>query len=191
MRIVLITVVALMAITAALPAQETRGVSFGIHLLAGGRYDNVRMCVGSPPGVPGGPIGELYFDVKIPVSERGAVAFNIPFFRPIMFGAAFKMLQLEPLVTYEHILGGETGTRPVVGGGAGIVFHYGPDYRSLPDDRGESFFSIGPILHGFAGLTIGESNFTSGIRGFFAPLFTRDRPTGIVAGGGVEVHYGF
>lgn len=191
MRILSITAVALMAITASLPAQEARGITLGVHMLGGGRYDNVRMCVGSPPGVPGGPIGELYFDVKVPVSERGAVVFSIPLFRPIMFGAAFKMLQLEPLVTYEHILGGDTGTRPVVGVGTGIVFHYGPDYNSSLDASGESFFSIGPIVHGFAGLTIGNSSLTSGIRGFFSPLFTPDRPAGIVAGGGVEVHYGF
>ncbi|MBN1685399.1 MAG: hypothetical protein JW852_02035 [Spirochaetales bacterium] len=191
MKIPPVTIFLLMIMTPGLLAQEERGVSFGIHLLGGGRYDNVRMCVGSPPGVPGGPIGEFYFDVKVPVSEKGTVVFNIPLFRPVMFGVAFKMLQLEPLVTYEHLLGGDTGARPVIGGGAGIIFHYGPDYNSSPDDRGESFFSIGPIVHGFAGFAIGESNFTSGIRGFFSPLFTPDRPRGVVAGGGVEVHYDF
>jgi len=191
MKIVKISVVLFVVVSAVLSAQDKEGVSFSIHMLAGGRYDNVRMCVGSPPGVPGGPIGEFYFDIKVPVTEKGAVVFNIPLFRPIMFGAAFKMLQLEPLVTYEHDLDGESGPGPVIGGGVGAVFHYGPDYDSSLDERGESFFSIGPLIHGFAGLSIGETSLTAGIRGFVSPLFTPDRQTGIVGGGGIEVHYDF
>jgi hypothetical protein len=192
-RVVTIGFVLLLMVgsAAGLAAQEERGVSVGVHILGGGRYDNVRMCVGSPAGVPGGPIGELYFDIRVPVSTRGTVVVNIPLFRPIVFAAAFNMLQLEPLVMYEHILGEGTGTRPVVGGGLGIVFHYGPDYHSDQENPGAPFFSIGPLLNGFAGLTLGESNFTAGIKGFFSPLFTPDRPAGVIAGGGLEVHYKF
>ncbi len=182
----------LMIFTASgLAAQEERGVSVGVHILGGGRYDNVRMCVGSPAGVPGGPIGEFYVDIRIPVSEQGTVVVNIPIFRPIVFAVAFKMLQLEPLVMYEHLLGEGPGTRPVVGGGLGIVFHYGPDYHSSPESRGEPFFSIGPLFNGFACLTLGRSNFTAGLKAFLSPLFTPGRPAGIVAGGGLEIHYKF
>lgn len=163
----------------------------GLHLLGGGRYDNVRMCVGSPAGIPGGPIAEFYFDIRIPVSRQGRIAINIPVFRPIYFAIAFKMMQLEPVVMYEHILGSGTGTRPVLGVGPGVILHYGPDYESSQEDRGPSFFSIGPSVNVFAGLTLGQSNFIVGIKGFFSPLFTPGQPAGIVAGGGLELHYVF
>ena len=172
-------------------AEENRGVSVGFHILGGGRYDNVRMCVGSPAGVPGGPIAEFYFDLRVPVSERGTLVFNIPLFRPIYFAAAFGMMQVEPSVMYEHILGEGTGTRPVVGAGLGTVLHYGPDYNSSAENKGESFFSIGPLFNGFFGFSLGQSNFTAGIKVFVSPLFTPGRSTGIVAGGGAELHYHF
>ena len=88
------------------------------------RYDNVRMCVGSPAGVPGGPIGEVYFDIWVPVSDSGAVVINVPLFRPIMFAAAFDMLQLEPTVMYEHNFGDGIGTQPVVGGGLELLYNF-------------------------------------------------------------------
>ena len=181
----------IICISSGLLAQEQRGISLGIHILAGGRYDNVRMCVGSPAGVPGGPIGEVYFDIRVPVSEDGTVVINVPLFRPIVFFTAFDMLQLEPSVMYEHTFGDGAGTRPVVGGGLGIVLHHGPDYNSSAEDPGDSFFAIGPLINGFAGLTFGETNFTAGIKGFFSPLFTQNEPAGVVAGAGLEAHYTF
>ncbi|MDY7028211.1 MAG: hypothetical protein SVR04_07950 [Spirochaetota bacterium] len=88
----------------------------------------------------GSPIGNVYFDIRVPVSESGTVVINVPLFRPIVFAAAFDMLQLEPTVTYEHSFGEEGGTQPVVGGGLGLILHYGPDYNSSQEDPGESFF---------------------------------------------------
>ena len=178
-------------LSSGLYAQDHQGVSFGIRILAGGRYDNVRMCVGSPAGVPGGPIGEVYFDIRVPVSESGNVVINVPLFRPIMFAAAFDMLQFEPAVMYEHSFGEEDETQPVVGAGLGIILHHGPDYNSSREDRGESFFSVGPLLNGFAGVKIAETNLTVGVKGFFSPLFTPDRSTGVVAGGGLDLQYHF
>ncbi|GAB1456847.1 hypothetical protein MASR2M48_21550 [Spirochaetota bacterium] len=173
-RFSVLFLLAMIVLTNGVSAQDERGVSFGIHILAGGRYDNVRMCAASPAGVPGGPIGELYFDVLIPVSERGTVAFNIPLFRPIMFALAFDMLQLEPLVMYEYMLGEEgAGMRPLIGGGLGMILHYGPDYNTSANEPGEPFFSVGPLFNGFFGLTLGESNLSAGIKGFYSPLFTR------------------
>lgn len=61
--------------TSGLSAGQQQGVSLGIHILVGGRYDNVRKCVGVPAGEPGGPIGEVYLDIRVPVSERGAVGY--------------------------------------------------------------------------------------------------------------------
>lgn len=190
-RIIFVCIGLMVFISSGLYAEEQQGVSFGIRILGGGRYDNVRMCVGSPAGVPGGPIGEVYFDIRVPVNESGSVVINVPLFRPIMFAAAFRMLQLEPTVMYEHSFGEAGGTHPIIGGGLGIILHHGPDYNSSQDERGESFFSIGPLFNGFAGLKIAESNFTVGLKGFFSPLFTADRATGLVAGGGLELGYDF
>ncbi len=190
-RMTVAVVLLVIVVSSSVSSDESQGISLGIRILAGGRYDNVRMCVGSPAGVPGGPIGEVYFDIRVPVSDNGTVVVNVPLFRPIVFAAAFGMLQLEPVVMYEHSFGDESGTHPVVGAGMGLIFHYGPDYNSTQDDPGDSFFSIGPQLNGFAGLTLGETNFTAGVKGFFAPLISPDRPTGVVAGGGLELSYRF
>ena len=80
-------------------------MSWGLHLMAGGRYDNLRMCVGSPAGVKGGPIMDIYLDLRFPVGENAVLAVNIPFLRPILFGVAYDMLQFEPQVTYEYYFG--------------------------------------------------------------------------------------
>lgn len=71
-----IAVITFAALTVPLAAQtgdeSPKPVTFGIHLLGGGRYDDVRMCVGSPPGVPGGPIGEIYLDLRFAVGGKRA-----------------------------------------------------------------------------------------------------------------------
>lgn len=170
-------------------AQEENKVSYGFSLLAGGRYDNVRMCVASPAGVPGGPIGEVYFDIRVPVSDSSAVLFNIPLFRPIVFAAAFNMLQLEPSIMYEHSFKRDKGAIPVLAGGVGVILHYGSDYHSSLESASEPFFSIGPLVNTFFGLALANTNLTIGVKGFFSPLITKDQPLGIVAGGGVEVRY--
>ncbi|MFW5769183.1 MAG: hypothetical protein ACOCYA_03910 [Spirochaetota bacterium] len=177
--------------TRPLAAQEGRGVSLGIHVLGGARYDNVRMCVGSPAGVPGGPIGEVYFDVRIPAGPDGHVVINIPLFRPIFFAAAFGMLQLEPLVMYEYSPSTTGAVQPVFAGGLGAVLHYGPDYTSGPESPGPSFFAAGPQIAGFAGIRFWEERMTAGAKIFYAPLFSAAHPPGTVAGGGLEVHYAF
>ncbi len=112
-------------------AESGRDISFGMHFLAGGRYDDVRMCVGSDEGVKGGPIMDIYADLRIPIGEKDYLAVNIPVMRPILFGAAFQMLQFEPQVTYEHHFGDEDISHFVLGGGLGLVFHYGPDYKFI------------------------------------------------------------
>ncbi len=188
-RIVIVLAAFVLFSASALSAEESEGVSLGVRFLAGGRYDNVRMCVGSPAGVPGGPIGEVYVDIRLPVNESADVVFNLPLFRPIVFGAAFGMLQLEPVVMYEQTLRSSSGAVPVVGGGLGVVLHYGPDYNSSLDDPGEPFFSIGPLINGFAGLALKDSKFTIGVKGFFSPLVTAGEPIGNVAGGGLGNDY--
>lgn len=174
-----------------LPAQETRGVTVGIHAFGGARYDNVRMCVGSPAGVPGGPIGEVYFDVIIPAGPDGHVVINIPLFRPILFAAAFGMAQVEPLVMYEYSPQTPGAVQPVFAGGLGMVFHYGPDYTSDSASPGPSFFSVGPQIAGFAGIRFWKERLTAGVKAFYAPLFSAAHPPGTVFGGGLELQYAF
>jgi hypothetical protein len=174
-----------------LSAGENRPVTVGIHALGGGRYDNVRMCVGSPPGVPGGPIGEVYFDVIIPAGPDGHVIVNIPLFRPVFFAAAFGMAQVEPLVMYEYSPQTPGALQPVFAGGLGAVFHYGPDFTSGTASPGPSFFAAGPQIAGFAGFRFWKERMTVGLKVFYAPLFSAARPPGTVIGGGLEVHYAF
>ena len=161
--------------------------------MLGARYDNLRMCVGSPAGVKGGPIMDIYFDIRFPVSENGTLALNIPIVRPILFAAAFQMLQFEPQVTYEYYFGTKGKPRAVLGAGLGIVFHYGPDYNSSPDNRGESFFAIGPLFSASIGVQFetNKGNWMPGIKLFYAPLFSTEYPVGTVAGGALELHYEF
>lgn len=174
-------------------ADEKKPVSLGIHMKAGARYDDVRMCVGSPAGIKGGPIMDVYFDILIPAGEKGTLIFNIPVMRPILFAAAFNMVQIEPQMTYEYHLGPKDETSIVLGGGLGLIFHYGPDYNSSSDDRGESFFAMGPLFSGFVGVQIPgrTGKWMPGIRAFYSPLFSPDYETGTVIGGAAELHYRF
>lgn len=174
-------------------AEESRSIGFGLHFTGGFRYDDVRMCVGSDAGVKGGPIMDLYVDIRIPSGDKGTFIVNIPVLRPILFAAAFDMLQFEPQVSYEYRTGEKDKTSLVFGGGLGIVFHYGPDYKSSSEDRGESFFAMGPLFSGFAGIQFPTDygNWMPGIKAFYSPLFSPDYKTGQVLGGAVELHYEF
>ncbi len=174
-------------------ALSDRPVTYGIHVIVGGRYDNVRMCVASPAGVKGGPIMDVYFDVRFPLGEEGTLALNIPVMRPILFGASFGMLQFEPQVTYEHRFGSPGGPRPVLGAGLGVVFHYGPDYLSSKTNRGEDFFAVGPLISGSFGMEFeGKKGYwTPGVKVFYSPLFSPDYDSGLVLGGAAELHYSF
>lgn len=168
-------------------------VSYGIHVLAGGRYDDLRMCVGSPAGIKGGPIMDVYFDIIIPAGTQGQVIMNIPVARPILFGAAFKMLQFEPQVTYEYRLPLDGGDSLVLGGGLGMAFHYGPDFESSPDDRGEDFFAMGPLFSLSAGYEFlrPAGSWRPGVKLFYSPLVLSEMANGTVLGGGMELYYHF
>jgi hypothetical protein len=168
---------------------EENSFTIGLHGLGGARYDNVRMCVGSPSGVPGGPIGEFYVDLRFPSGKNKTFIVNLPLFRPVYFAFAFDMLQLEPQVTLEYYLGTGGGIRPVVAWGAGAVFHYGPDYNSSPEAPGSAFFAVGPLVSGSAGLALWDGRIITGAKIFYAPLFSPDRPVGTVAGGALEVQF--
>jgi hypothetical protein len=111
--------------------------------------------------------------------------------RPILFGAAFKMLQFEPEITADFtISSAQKKAVPVIAPSIGASFHYGPDYKSDSDNRGPSFFAAGPIAGVHAGFGIkdktGKLKKYAGIKPFFAILSSRNNGTGIVAGAALE-----
>jgi len=190
MRKFLIAVSCVLLAAALAAADEKASPGFGFHVIAGGRYDDVRMCVGSPAGFKGGPIMDVYFDVVLPVSDSVSVVFNLPVMRPVLFGAAFKMLQFEPQMTVEYT-SGDSGL--VFGGGLGGVFHYGPDYKSSLDDRSPDFFAAGPLVSASVGKPIAAKKgyWMPGIKVFYSPLFSADVDFGQVLGASLELHYRF
>jgi len=180
----------LVILTGSLAAGEGPALTYGIHAIAGGRYDDVRMCVGSPAGVKGGPIMDVYLDVALRTGANTKLVFNLPVMRPVLFGAAFGMLQFEPQVTLEYT---PAGSAFVFGGGLGTVFHYGPDYKSSPDDRGEDFFALGPLVSLSIGRRMGAEKgyWQPGAKVFYSPLFSADQNLGWVLGAALELHYRF
>lgn len=175
---------------------EARDVSFGIHFMIGGRYDNMRMCVASPAGAKGGPIADIMFDTKFRVNDNLSIAFNLPVMRPILFAAAFKMLQFEPQFSFEFRKNIKDDKDLIIGPGLGASFHYGPDYKSDKKDKGESFFAMGPFISGLFGYQFSGSsgkNKMFGLRAFYVPLFSGDSDLspGTVVGGALEGHFSF
>jgi len=172
----------------------------GPKLRAGGRFDNVRMCVASPAGSQGGPAADISLSSEIGLTEKVSLDIDLPIFRPLLFGAAFQMLQFEPSVTlkFRKI---RTGRIDVVGGPTlGISLHYGPDYNSESSGSGrtDSFFAMGPILGGYVGLDFkkpGEKyNFQLGLTPYVEPLFGINDPKnhrGVVAGGLLDFQFRF
>ena len=56
-RILIILIISIFAVS--LTADNHDNSNFGIKVMAGGRYDDMRMCVGSDAGVKGGPIADV------------------------------------------------------------------------------------------------------------------------------------
>jgi hypothetical protein len=168
--------------------------SHGILFMAGGRYDNLRMCVGSPAGIKGGPMADIQFITKHKLDENKTLTFNLPVMRPILFGLAFNMLQFEPEITLERHKFINEKIDLVTGPGIGISFHYGPDYKSDLDNPGESFFAMGPFLSWNTGIAFkkeGNVKSATGIKAFYVPLFAEDGSTGTVIGGAFHYTYYF
>ncbi len=167
---------------------------------AGGRFDNIRMCAASPAGSKGGMAADISLSTEIGLSKTVSLEIDLPVFRPIMFGAAFKMLQFEPSVSlrFRKI---STGSVDLIGGPVlGISLHYGPDYNSSSSGSGrtESFFAMGPILGGYFGLDFKRPcrpfNFQLGLTPYVEPLFginDPDKHKGVVAGGLLDFQFRF
>lgn len=147
----------------------------GVRISGGARHDELRMCAANKAGEPGGPFADIslvYYDKDF--------EFNLPVMRPILFGAAFKMLQFEPEVTWTT----NRSSSFFVGFGFGLVFHYGPDYEHDLDDRGKEFYAGGPR----ASLLLATQLFSNpfGIRIFGSPLYSEDYDPVTVYGAGLE-----
>jgi hypothetical protein len=167
------------------PAIGNEGFSTGARFMAGGRYDNLRMCVATDAGVKGGPMADIQLALKYTVSREYSVTFNLPVMRPVLFWTAFDMLQFEPEFTFDYRkpLGGKISF--TTGPGLGVSLHYGPDYRSDLDNRGDDFFAAGPYISYMCGLVF-ESGSTLGLRAIYVPLFSEEHSTGTVLGAALE-----
>ena len=157
-----------------------------LQFMAGGRYDNLRMCVASPAGAKGGTLADIMFITKHKLNENHSLTFNLPVMRPVLFGLAFRMLQFEPEFTIEYNKLINEKIDLVTGPGLGISFHYGPDYTSDLSNTGKSFFAMGPFLSWQTGMAFKKDSVvksTAGIKAFYAPLFSKERATGTVLGG--------
>ncbi|MBN2544124.1 hypothetical protein JXI42_14785 [bacterium] len=164
--------------------------TIGVNFMLGGRYDDLRMCVGSPPGAKGGPIADIMVNFKYQVDQEFALVFNLPVMRPILFATAFDMLQFEPEVTFEFKKAIKDDLDFLIGPGVGLSLHYGPDYESdVDENRGESFFAAGPFissLFAFNFQNSAEKDRIVGARAFYVPLFSKERAPGTVLGLALE-----
>ena len=178
-------------------AEENKRTSLGIKAMFGGRYDDMRMCVASDTGVKGGIIADVMLLTRFRLKDKATLNLEIPVMRPILFAAAFKMLQFEPEVTFEFTKKISDRADFLFGPGLGASFHYGPDYHSdNKDNRGESFFAAGPMISHLFGLYFKNGsgkNKLFGIRAFYIPLFSgeSDLSPGTIVGGVFEVHFYF
>jgi hypothetical protein len=182
--------------TTALAADLDTPYVIGVKLRVGGRFDNVRRCVASSKGTPGGPAADISAFVEIPVGDGDTVQIDLPIMRPIIFAAAFDMLQFEPSATFKFRdpKGGDIGW--VLGPTIGVSLHYGPDYHS--DLHGPKFFALGPIVGGYAGIDFRRPNktfnFELGLTPYLIPLFGVDdsqNHKGIVVGGLLDAAFRF
>ena len=179
---------------------KDRPAAVGFAVRAGGRYDDVRMCVATPSGVKGGPAADVALFAELPVGEKTSVRVDLPVMRPVLFAAAFRMLQLEPQVALLFHGGGGGRVGLVAGPTLGVSLHYGPDYRSAVsgDGRGPSFFALGPQLGAYLGLDFARPgkrfDFQLGASPYAALLFGVDDPAGhrgVVAGGTLDALFRF
>jgi hypothetical protein len=165
---------------------------FGFKIRFGGRYDNVRKCVASTTGTKGGIAADISAFAEFPTGKGTQLHIDLPVMRPILFAAAFHMLQFEPTVALRFIDTSDNKIGWVAGPALGVSLHYGPDYNSEASGSGRtaSFFAMGPIVGAYAGLDFrrpGEQfNFQLGLSPYVIPLFGINDPQnhrGIVIGG--------
>ena len=177
-----------------------KSLVMAVKLRAGGRFDNVRMCVATPAGTKGGPTADISMSTEIALSDTVSLEMDLPVFRPIMFGLSFKMLQFEPSASLRFRKYGKGNTDFIFGPMLGVSLHYGPDYHSenSGDKRGPSFFAMGPMVGGYLGLDFKRPcqkyNFQLGLTPYMIPLFgisDKADHKGIVVGGLLDFSFRF
>ncbi|MBN1578862.1 MAG: hypothetical protein JW913_20040 [Chitinispirillaceae bacterium] len=173
---------------------------FGFKIRIGGRYDNVRKCVASKTGTKGGIAADISAFAEFPTGSGALVHIDLPVMRPILFAAAFRMLQFEPTVALKFSDKSNNKIGWVAGPAFGVSLHYGPDYNSEASGSGRtpSFFAMGPIVGAYAGLDFrrpGETfNFQLGLSPYITPLFGIGDPEnhrGVVIGGLIDGTFRF
>jgi len=171
--------------------------NIGIAFAAGGRYDEVRMCVASPAGFKGGPAFEfaaITYEKRINTSA--GIGFYIPLARPILFASAFRMLQFLPEAVLSLYGSSSRRARPVTDIAIGASLHCGPDYLSgnRPGETlGKWFFAAGPRMSVFTGFVLPLNNkafLKAGIRPYAEFLYS-SYLQGFVFGGeaAVQTHF--
>lgn len=200
------TVTILLSVPFSISAAQGETVSpppssaIGFKISAGGRYDDVRMCVATPAGTKGGIAMDISFFADIGIKNNVSLFVNIPVMRPLLFGAAFQMLQFEPEVTllFRKVSNGKADI--VAGPLLGVSLHYGPDYLSEQDGDGRrpSFFAMGPKVGGYVGIDFKRPtkkfNFQLGLSPYVSPLFginDNENHKGIVIGGSLDALFRF
>jgi hypothetical protein len=173
---------------------------FGLKVRIGGRFDNVRKCVASKTGIKGGVAADISAFAEFPTGNGTLLHVDLPVMRPILFAAAFHMLQFEPSVTLKFTDKSINKVGWVAGPTLGVSLHYGPDFKSEASGAGRtaSFFAVGPIVGAYAGLDFrrpGETfNFQLGLSPYITPLFAIEDPQnhrGVVIGGLLDGSFRF
>lgn len=98
------------------------------------------------------------------------------------------MLQFEPQFTYTY-----AKDDLLYSAGAGISFHYGPDYKSDLKNRGKDFFAFGPLLSMsiLKNADLEDTEFYTGLKAFYVRLYSdeSDLSPGTVLGLASESKY--
>lgn len=185
----------LLSLPAAAQASLQPNVVLGVRVTLGGRYDNVRRCVATPKGTPGGPAADVQFFAEFALGPDVSLTVNLPVMRPILFAAAFQVLQFEPDVTLAWRRRASDSIDWIVGPSLGVSLHYGPDYTS--ELTGPKFFAMGPTFGAYLGLDFkrpGTFNFQLGLHPYVIPLFGVSDPAGhrgVVVGAMLEGPFRF
>jgi hypothetical protein len=78
LSVALVVMLALVPASAVGQSDTSRSVIFGVRISAGGRFDNVRKCVASPPGSRGGPAADISFFTHFGLSDSLSLVVNVP-----------------------------------------------------------------------------------------------------------------
>lgn len=183
--------------SALLFTNEYKSLNIGVSFSAGGRYDEVRMCVASPAGFKGGPAFEFAgFVLEGRFNKYFGMGFYIPVARPLLFAAAFNMLQFLPEAVLSLHIPVNEKIDFALDGGFGVSLHYGPDYKSgnnPGDPLNPAFFASGPrisILTGIVYYVNDNISFKTGVRPYFEYLFS-DTLSGKVIGAELDIQIRF